>query len=298
MKTLDLPGLFIDAGLNVELLDGWDEPHHYGYVWREDDPVLSMMHHTATSGYTPNRGKANMWAGLYSPTTGRLYQSGGGEPTIVIANAYPAPISSGYGQEAVIDLAKADIQNNVRATGPDDYNPKYAANRDAWNTEWVLDGVGSWIDDGVWDMMVVATRIMHQYMGWSPYRCIGHGQFTGRKIDLYDGKFADMVETMIAFRTAMMRSPEEDDMWVDDFTDLTWMTIFDAGLHNVDGNGRYYCSDDGTYNFDPPWGEGPTDANGVCEDGLADYAAKVNAINYLIRSGVNTIANVQTLLVE
>ena len=87
-------------------------------------------------------------------------------------------------------------------------------------------------------------------------------------------------------------------MWVNDFTDLTWMTIFGAGLTGVTGNGRYYCSNDGTYDFDPPWGEGPVDANGVCEDGRGDYDAKVNAINFLVREGATTTAAMQAILPE
>lgn len=52
---------------------------------------------------------------------------------------------------------------------------------------------------------------------------------------------------------------EENEMWLDDWDDLTWMTVFDfTDVPDVDGEGRYYCQNDGTYIFgsrDPygPW---------------------------------------------
>ena len=293
MKTLAIPDLLKDAGINIKLLDGWNTPHTFlvggrkvPYVWRLGDPVMSMWHHTATSGYSPNRDKGSMYAGLYSESTGRLYQSGGGEPTLVIANAYPAPISSGYGQKSVIDKAKADVRNDSLARGSDDNSPRYAANRDAWNTEVVLDGVGTWIDEGVWEMITRAAVVIHEHMGWSDNRALGHAQFTNRKIDLRDGRVPSAKETMIAFRAAMseIELGEEEMLKI---YDMTWMTMFHSGVPGVSGYGRYYCSDDGTVdwmteNFEglhAPWG---SNSHPTAPDGRANEDEKVNAFNYLL----------------
>lgn len=47
-------------------------------------------------------------------------------------------------------------------------------------------------------------------------------------------------------------------MWLDDWTDATWMVVFnETDVPGVNGNGRYYCQNDGTYDFtedpDGPW---------------------------------------------
>jgi hypothetical protein len=208
------PGLLEDAGLHVEVMDFWDKPHlrrGKPYLWRTGNPEASMWHHTASGSYTPNRLKANMYAGLTLPGDPdfRLHQSGGGEPTIVFANAHPGPITSGYGQKSVLELAQSDIQNDARATGPDD---DWAGNKSYWNTEIVLDGVGSWIDTEVWDMLIVAGAVIHDHMGWSEYRAIGHIQHTRRKPDPWDGQDPNAIETMIRFRGDLAAAMQEDGM--------------------------------------------------------------------------------------
>jgi hypothetical protein len=212
-KTLELPALLTAESINVETMDNWDLPHRRNdkpYVWRTGDPEASMWHHTATPSYTPNRAKANMYAGLIHAGGQRLYQSGGGVPTIVIANAYPGPITSGYGKRGVLQVARADIRNDSLAVGPDD-DPRWAGNKSYWNTEIVLDGVGTWIDDEVWDMLIVAARVLHELMGWSEWRAIGHAQHTRRKPDPNDGEYPSAKETMMAFRSDLGVLLEEDD---------------------------------------------------------------------------------------
>ena len=283
----DLPVALESAGVEVRVLDGWRDYHLDSrgnpYLWREPDgePAGHMHHHTATSGYTPNRDKANGYAGLGSDDSDRLYQSGGGRPIFVLANAYPAPISSGYGVRSILEnYVKKDVQFIGRQTESNDV-PKWAGNTHYFNTEWILDGVGTWIDEDVWDMMVTVNAVLCDMYGWSATRNIGHAQHTNRKIDLRDGRFPDMSMTMIAL-VEDTRKKMENGMWCNDWTDKSWMTFFDdTNIPGVDGNGRYYCSNDGSYNFDPPWGEGPVDSNGNCEDGRANYKAKVNAINYV-----------------
>lgn len=68
-----------------------------------------------------------------------------------------------------------------------------------------------------------------------------------------------------------------EEMWANDFTDKTWMAMFHSGVPGVKGEGRYYCSNDGTYTWpaDKPWGSNPI-------DGGAAYEEKVNAVNYLL----------------
>lgn len=202
MSVLDLDHLLRAEGLNVATFPDWKDPHTQGgkpYLWRNTaGPDASMWHHTATPSYTPNREKANMWVGLQHAGTERLYQDGGGRPLIVLANAWPAPISSGYGQQAVLDLAKQDIQNDNLASGPDDY--KWAGNKSYWNTEVILDGTGTWIDDEIWEHLIIAAGVIHTELGFTEYRAIGHAQHTQRKPDLNDGRYPSARETMIAFR--------------------------------------------------------------------------------------------------
>jgi hypothetical protein len=275
-----LPAALEGAGVEVRVLDGWLDPHLTSngspYLWREinGEPAGHMHHHTATSGYTPNRIKANGYAGLGSDDSDRLYQSGGGRPIFVLANSYPAPISSGYGVRDVLEsYVKNDIQFVGRQSLPND-DPKWAGNTHYFNTEWILDGVGTWIDDAVWDMMLTVNAVMCDMYGWSAYRNIGHAQHTRRKIDLRGGQFPDMAATMDALVRATKETMESG-MWCNDWTDKSWMTFFDdTTIPGVEGDGRYYCSGDDTYTFSPAFGT-------IASDGKAAYAEKVHAINYV-----------------
>ena len=284
-----LPDALRDAGVNVRVLDGADQPRSAGYVWADRLPHGHMHHHTATAGYVPNRDKANGYAGLSLNGSDRLYQEAYGdgdwEPVYTIANLYPAPISSGYGVRKLLDeYVKKDRQFVGRQTAPDDSNPQWAGNRFYWNTEWILNGVGAWIDESVWGMMVTVCDVMDQRLMWSPYRNVGHGQHTRRKIDLRDGRFPDMAATILQLQQDL--ADRRRNVWADDFTDATWMAMFHSGVPGVQGFGRYYCSNDGTYNWgtDPlegikkPWGSNP---HAPTNDGAAVYSEKVNALNYL-----------------
>lgn len=207
MKTLELPAALEAAGVEVRLLDGWKTAHYSGkYKWREADgePAGHMWHHTASGGYTPNRDKANGWAGLGSDDSLRLYQSGGGRPIYAIANAHPGPITSGYGCRYVLEkFVKRDIAFTGRQPKADDTDPKWAGNTHYWNTEVVLDGVGTYIDDDVWAMMVTVGQVQNELFGWTPARHIGHAMHSNRKIDLRDGRFKDMAQTLDALRLDM-----------------------------------------------------------------------------------------------
>jgi len=204
MKLLGFPEALEAAGVNVRVLPGWDTPAKSGYVWREDDgnPAGHMAHHTATTSYVPNRTKANGYAGMSKHGSARLYQEdyGDSEPVYTIANAYPAPISSGAGDKNVLVKVRAGIEVDGRQ-GPD--TPGFYGNTHYWNTEWILDGTGTPIEQAVWDMMVRVCFTQNILMGWTRVNHIGHGHHTRRKIDLYGGQFTDFDDTINHLRDAM-----------------------------------------------------------------------------------------------
>jgi len=207
-KMLELPARLEEAGVNVRTLDGWENAHEGGtYLYREPngEPAGHMHHHTATTEYTPNRDKANGYAGLSHGGSARLAQEnyGGGVPVYTIANAYPAPISSGTGDRNVLDKVRAGIEVTGRP-GPDTYD--WYGNTHYWNTEYILDGTGSPVDPAVWAMMLTVSQVQNQLMGWTPFMHIGHGHHTGRKIDLWNGLYADYDETIIQLREQMGES--------------------------------------------------------------------------------------------
>jgi hypothetical protein len=281
-KMLELPDALFEAGVNVRLLDGWHTPARDGYYYREEpyantlaaDPAGHMHHHTATSAYTPNREKANAFAGLSLSGSERLYQEdyGGGRyaPVYTIANAYPAPISSGAGDRTVLELMRAGIEVEGRQ-GPD--TPNWYGNTHYWNTEWVLDGTGAHIDPRVWEMMVTVCQVQNDLMGWDRANHIGHYHHTLRKIDLYDGRDNNANETVLRLRDDM----EVFAVWANDITDRTWKTWFDdTDVLGTLGDARYYSKDDGTVDWEAEtgvaWGRGSF-------DGEATYAEKVHALN-------------------
>ena len=213
---LNFPEALEAAGVHVRLLDGWALPAKPDYYYREEphsngpfsDPAGHMHHHTATVSYVPNRDKANGYAGLSKDGSERLYQEDYGDgfffPVYTIANAYPAPISSGAGDRTVLDRVRAGVEV-VGRQGPD--TPGWYGNTHYWNTEYILDGIGSPLDQRVWDMMVTVCEVQNELMGWTEYMHIGHGHHTRRKIDLWDGRYADFNETIIALREDMNDMP-------------------------------------------------------------------------------------------
>jgi hypothetical protein len=276
------------AGVNVRYLPDWDKPAEPGYLWRELDgePAGFMNHHTATSVYTPNRTKANGWAGLSLAGSERLYQEDYGdglyEPVFVIANAYPAPISAGGGDYKVLTKVRHGLPVNGR---PDTDTDNWYGNTHYYSVEWVLNGRGAPIDQRVFDMMVVVQGVWLDMYGRSPEALICHGHHTNRKVDLWGGQFSDSnrdgyQKTIEAIRKAVEEAYNMI-MWVNDWTDKSWMTWFnDTDIPGVNGDGRYYCKNDGTYDFAAQtgvaWGDGPI-------DGGATYAEKINAINHVFQ---------------
>lgn len=105
---------------------------------------------------------------------------------------------------------------------------------------------------------------------------LGHGH-VGRGIDTHWDPGSIDVARLVDFIGG------SSDMWANDITDKTWHDMFESGVPGISGNWRYYCSNDGSIAFSPPWGQGPVDANGNVEDGKADYGEKVHALNYLFQ---------------
>ncbi len=210
-KLLDLPAALEAAGVNVRVLPGWNTFARPGYDWRENDgePAGEMAHHTASTAYTPNRDKANGYAGLSYNNSQRLYQEryegDGYEAVYTVANAYPAPISSGAGNIGVLEKVRRGVEV-VGRPGPDTTN--WYGNTHYHNTEWVLNGTGAPIDQEVWDMMVLVSQVLNDLMGWTRANHIAHGHHTRRKIDLWGGQFSSTNRdgydlTLLALRDAM-----------------------------------------------------------------------------------------------
>ena len=185
----DLPQKLTSLGLNVEVADGYDEGQG-NYLWTDPDtgqgsydnpPSGYMVHHTAGSSATPpphDTSKAGAWIGLKRGD--RLYQEGGGIPTVYLASAGPARVSSGYGyRPALWDFTFQDERAPWDALGPD---TDTAANRYTFNVETVHRGDGSDIDPGVWEHVVGLGVGLHQMFGWTE-RTLGHLSWSQRKID-------------------------------------------------------------------------------------------------------------------
>ncbi len=260
-KSLDLPAALEAAGVNVRVVDGWDEPRRDGYYWREadDNPAGHMHHHTAGTAYTPAGGpdKANGFAGLSYMGSDRLYQERyegtGYEAVYTIAGAYPAPISSGAGDKNVLVKVRAGIEVRGRQ-GAD--TAGWYGNTHYWNTEWVLNGIGAPVDQEVWDMMVLVCQVQNDLMGWTPFNHIGHAHHTRRKVDLWDGSKSSsnrdgFDNTMAVLRNDMGGAvvpppPGDDDMtWADIVDDATWTKAYEDGF--IEGNPAvmpdYYFAD-------------------------------------------------------
>jgi len=242
---LDFPAALEAAGVNVRTLNQWELPHGNGsYLYREPDgePAGHMHHHTATSGYTPNRDKANGYAGLSYQGSDKLYQEryrgDGYQAVYTVANAYPAPISSGAGDIGVLEKVRAGTEV-VGRQGPD--TPGWYGNTHYWNTEYVLNGIGAPIDDEVWDMMVLVCQVQNDLMGWDAEVHIGHGHHTRRKIDLWGGQYLDFNDTLIALRQDIGATMK----WSDIVDDATWAKAYEDGF--IEGNPavmpQYYYAD-------------------------------------------------------
>ncbi len=280
----NLPAILNEMGFNVRITYPWLEGQGE-YLWTdpwtevgsyENPPSAYMVHHTGGVAATPppsDISKANAWIGLERGD--RLYASGGGVPTIVLSSAGPCRISSGYGyRPAAWDYTFKGTRAPWKAEGLDS-EPKIALNRYAFNMEAVHPGNGSPLDDGVWDAVVGLGVALHNIFGWTE-GTISHRGWTLRKIDPYwNGDY----QAIIAIQDAIAAQLGDSMAWADDWTDNSWMTWFnDTDIPGVNGEGRYYCKNDGTYDFivktGVAWGGNPI-------DGKAEYREKLKAINHV-----------------
>lgn len=260
-KMLELPTALEAAGVNVRTLDGWDEPHegdrdnNLDYYYREEpnadtadsDPAGVMHHHVASGHYTPNREKANGFVGLSYKGSNTLYQEryneGNYEPVITIANAYPAPISSGAGDYSVLERVRDGVEVSGRQ-GSD--TPGWYGNTHYCNYEWVCKGDGSPIDAATWEMMLIVCSVQNELMLWTPNNHIAHGHHTRRKIDLWDGAQGGTAWTGFDLTVEALRKGMEMGMtWADIVADETWAKAYEDGF--IEGDARvmpqYYFAD-------------------------------------------------------
>ena len=188
----DLPGILEGMGFNVIVADGyelgqgdylWTDPHTNTRSY-DHKPNAYMVHHTGSLSATPpphNTSKANAWIGLLRGD-GRLYQDGGGTPTICLASAGPARISSGYGyRPAAWDYTFTGRRALAKAEGSDGDT---ALNRYAFNAEVVHRGDGTPLDVGVRACVVGLGVALEQMTGLGEMT-LGHRSWTRRKIDPY-----------------------------------------------------------------------------------------------------------------
>ena len=248
----DLPAVLEEMGLNVivadDWLDGqgnylWTDPHT-GQGSYDGTPSAYMVHHTAGSSATPpdhSDSKANAWIGL--ERDGRLYQEGGGTPTIYLATSGPCRVSSGYGyRPAAWDYTFEGRRAPVNAEGPDGDT---ALNRYAFNAEVVHEGDGSALDPGVWDHVVGLGIALESMLGLKEMT-LAHRSWTGRKIDPYwsVGKPHDGTSCIIDIQDAIAEGIKDPS---------------DPGCPWTEGNSGYGpCSMH--YNKDE-WGD---DSTGIC----------------------------------
>jgi len=261
---LDLPNVLAELGLNVWVAKDWQ----YGqgaYLWTDPHtgmqsydgmPHAYMVHHSASSAATPpphDTSKAGAWIGLRRDN--RLYQEGGGVPTIYLASAGPAQISSGYGyRPAAWDYTFKQLRAPARAEGKDGDT---ALNRYAFNVETVHRGDGSPIDRGVWDH-VVGLGIALQKMTGLKEMTLGHRSWSQRKIDPYwDNDHDCIVKVQEAVATGGKPMdpicPWEDKCQQHYFPTTTGLAVTGTGQ----GENQGQCNVPESQRWAADWGFGP-----------------------------------------
>ncbi len=297
---LPLPDLLRGYGLNVVAMEGWDTAQG-SYLWRRPDgtstyatpPSGIIFHGTAGTVSRPvvrtRLGRwsvAGAWVGLDNgngtltsqPVVGSINR-----PTIYLTSAGPARYSAGRGDQDVLDMMYQDIRPPGDAT-KNSFPWRYA-NRYTFNVENTHPNDGSPIDADVFDTLVGLGVVLHNLsQEWDdPWteRTLGHRTFTPRKpVDPW------FTPGGIVGLQDQIQIELGGDMWANDITDQTWMTMFHSSVPDVAGYGRYYCSDDGTVDWSTETFEGlgaawGTNPHAPTDDGDAKYSEKVNALNYL-----------------
>ena len=244
----DLPEILEGMGFNVLVAQDWLLGQGE-YLWTDPDtgaqsyngaPSAYMVHHTGTDTATPpphDTSKANAWIGLLRG--GRLYQTGGGIPTIYLATAGPSRTSSGYGyRPAAWDYTFKGHRAPPHAQGADGGT---ALNRYAFNVETVHDGDGSPIDGGVLRCVEGVGIALEQLLALSEMT-LGHTSWTKRKIDPYWNGNSDCI---VSIQDAVKAAKGDDMQWSDIVDDATWSKAYDDGF--IEGDPalmpQYYFAD-------------------------------------------------------
>ncbi len=243
---LDLPDVLEALNLNVWVADGyeygqgnylWTNPHTNVGSYHEK-PFGYMVHHSASSSANPppsDTSKAGAWIGLRRDD--KLYQEGGGVPTIYLASAGPARTSSGYGYKpAAWDYTFKGLRSPAKAQGADGDT---ALNRYSFNMETVHRGDGTTLDPSVLDH-VVGLGIALQQMCDLKEMTLGHRSWSQRKIDPYWDNDTDCITTV------QSRVQGDDDMtWADIVDDATWTKAYEDGFIEGDPSVMpdYYFAD-------------------------------------------------------
>lgn len=177
-----LPKVLEDAGLQVEVVQGWDSigtaTSDHGPRFRSVD--MMMQHHTVRHPYPVKNcfpkpdGNRKRYSNcnVLSREDGTLY---------VIAAGY-AQYSSGKGSKTVLLEARKEIAPSGtagrRGLVDDFYVARYTINCEASHP-----GDGSAMPAVQEQAMVTMWAAICDYMGWTQNRLVGHTEYTRRKID-------------------------------------------------------------------------------------------------------------------
>lgn len=246
---LDLPEILEGMGFNVWVADGYEKGQG-NYLWTDphtgrgsygEQPYGYMVHHSASSQATPpphDTSKASAWIGLLRGS--KLYQEGGGTPTIYLASAGPARISSGYGyRPAAWDYTFKELRSPARAGGSDGTT---ALNRYSFNVETVHRGDGSPIDDGVLACVIGLGQALEQMTGLKEMT-LGHRSWSQRKIDPYWNNDRDcIIQVQEAVAGGMEDEMKNGDTginvaklqnylnrWIEEYPDVTYAPLTEDG---------------------------------------------------------------------
>jgi len=178
VQVSTLTGIFDYYGIPYTEEPGWRERQE-GYNWYEGGPFGVMVHHTVSVPYPAgsaypkpegNRSDGRVICNI-------LIQPDG---TVNLIAAGPANYSSGVGDEDTLDI----ITRDERFYGPQSGSyAEWYGNRAYINIETVASGDGGPIPQ-VQENSVIATCAALCYLyGWSAWRCIGHLDHRGTKID-------------------------------------------------------------------------------------------------------------------
>lgn len=298
MATVQDVTRILKLGDVIDLLDYYNYPtskepgwatRNPGYVWQPykdlPGPHGIMVHHTAAAGYQPKHcyPKPEGWRTDGKTNCNYLVTR---EGLTALVSGPPGNYTSGQGDEVVL---RDYVTNGVKWVGPQSgsYVSEFYGNRYFVNIEVAHAGDGgAMTEDQERAVVALISSICYVY-GWDETRVISHAGWRGTKIDpKWDGPWTTPPNTIIGLqdKTAEVLAgnlpPGGEEMWLEDIDDETWMVWFnDTSLPLVGGEGRYYCKNDGTYEFNPAWGTVTSPP-----DGGAAYSEKINAYNHVMRA--------------